>query len=86
MLGFVLSTISFSVMIYALNRRHGTHPDDQSTRTKYRILVLATIVSIAIGWAVDELDGDAAKPHLSITQTMQSGDPVAIAKILIGIN
>jgi hypothetical protein len=50
------------------------------------VLVLATIVSIGAGWAVDELDGDAKRPHKSITEVVNSGDPVELIKLMAGIN
>lgn len=86
MLGFIISTLAFSVAVYFLNRHHKIHPTEQPPSLKTRILLIATVASIAVGWVVDELDGDADKPHLSLAQVIQSGDPVLIAKAMIGFN
>ena len=86
MLGFCISTVVFSVAVGLLNRHHGLHPDEQPHSLKTRILIIATIASIGIGWLVDKLDGDANKPQASMAQIIHSGDPLLIAKAIIGIN
>jgi hypothetical protein len=85
-LGFIISTLAFSVAVYALNRHHGIIEAHQTPAQKGRVLVLATLFSLLAGWVVDKLDGDAAKPHLSMRQVIDSGDPVVIARYIIGIN
>ncbi len=52
------------------------------------VMVAATFISIGAGWAVDQLDGDAElhKNDPSLTEVVQSGDPVKIAKLLAGFN
>ena len=49
-------------------------------------MAIATIVSLGAGWAVDKLDGDAElhKNDPSMMEVLQSGDPVKIAKLLVG--
>lgn len=87
MLNFFISTIAFSLAAYALNRMFKTHL--ASTRsTSIAVMVAATLFSITIGWIVDELDGDAElhKNDPSLMEVVQGGDPVKIAKLLVGFN
>jgi hypothetical protein len=60
-----------------------------STRTRtIAVMTIATLISIGAGWAVDKLDGEAElhKNDQSITEIVKSGDPVKIAKLLVGLN
>jgi hypothetical protein len=52
------------------------------------VILIATLISIASGWATDQLDGEAElhKNDPSILQVVQSGDPVQVAKLLAGFN
>ncbi len=88
MLNFFISTIAFSIAVFALNR----YLDAQgivSTRTRtITVMIVATLVSIGAGCVVDTLDGDAAlhKNDPSIAEVVQGGDPLKIAKLLAGFN
>lgn len=86
MLGFIISTIAFSIAAYGLNRAFDTHGIEHGKSRNLVVLVFATVVSIGVGWIVDKLDGDADKPQKPMTEVIQSGDPVALTKMLIGIN
>ena len=88
MLNFFISTIAFSLAIYALNRYLDSL---EIVRTRSRtmiVMMLATFVSIGVGMAVDQLDGEAElhKNDPSLTDIVKGGDPVEIAKLLSGIN
>jgi hypothetical protein len=88
MLNFIISTIVFSVVAFALNR-HFDAQELASTRSRTMIvMVAATLISIGAGWAVDILDGDAElhKNEPSMMDVIQSGDPMKIAKLLAGFN
>lgn len=88
MLGFIISTIAFSLVAYALKRYlEATRPASTASH-KLNVMIVATVVSIGVGWLVDKLDGDSKLPQnkVSIADTLQSGDPVKIAKLFIGIN
>ena len=88
MLGFVLSTISFTIVAYAMNRYFKAKSIDQTNSHKMLVMVMATFISIGTGWLVDNLDGDAKLPekNISIVDVIKSGDPMQIAMKLIGIN
>ena len=86
MLNFIVSTAAFSLAAFGLNRLLANQPGRALAPNGFIVLVVATLVSIGAGWVVDELDGDADKPHPSISQVIHSGDPVLITKTLIGIN
>lgn len=88
MLNFIISTITFFVAIFILNRYLDNQGIENSRFRKIVILVAATLISIAVGWIVDKLDGDAElhKNEPSFSATIQSGDPVGIAKLLAGIH
>lgn len=88
MLGFIISTIAFSVVAYAMNRYFKAQSIDQTNSHKMLVLVAATLISIGTGWVVDNLDGDAKLPekNISFMDVMKSGDPMQIAMKLIGIN
>ncbi len=85
MLNFVVSTITFSIAAFILNRILKTHPDSPRSIT-LTVVIVATIVSLGAGWAVDQLDGDAElhKNDPSMTEVVKSGDPMKIAKMLVG--
>ena len=88
MLGFLISTIAFSMAAYALNRYFDAQALDSTRSRKVLVMAAATFISMGAGWFVDRLDGDAESPrkNVSITSVIQSGDPVLIAKMLAGIN
>jgi hypothetical protein len=52
------------------------------------VMVAATLVSIGAGMAIDQLDGEAElhKNDPSLTDVVKSGDPLKIAKALVGFN
>ncbi len=86
MLGFILSTIAFSIALQALNRHFGVEHEDKASSKKATVIVIATLFSLGVGWTTDKLDGDADKPQKSIAEVVKSGDPLLIAKMLIGIS
>lgn len=88
MLNFIISTIAFFVVIFILNRYLDNMGIENSRFRKIVVLVAATLISIAVGWVVDKIDGDAElhKNDPSISETIQSGDPVGIAKLLVGVH
>lgn len=86
MLGFVISTIAFSLAVYALNRYLDSHELDSNRSRKILVMTFATVVSIGAGWLTDKLDGDADLPHPSVAEVIQGGDPMQMAKILAGVN
>lgn len=88
MLNFIISTIAFFVAIFILNRYLDNMGIGQSRFRKIVVIVAATLISIAVGWVVDKIDGEAElhKNDPSISEIIQSGDPVGIAKLLAGIH
>jgi|GEM_PF-605858 len=88
MLGFFISTIAFSLAAYTLNRHFDAQEIDGTRSRKIIVLTVATLFSMGIGWAVDKFDGDAElhQNSASITDVIQSGDPVRILKMLAGFN
>ncbi len=88
MLGFIISTIAFFVVAYAMNRYYKAQSIDQTNSHKMMVMVTATIISFGTGWLVDNLDGDAKLPekNISFMDVIKSGDPMQIAMKLIGIN
>lgn len=88
MLNFLISTIAFSVAVYALNRFFDNQAISSTRSRTMIVMVAATLISIGAGWAVDVIDGDAElhKNDPSIAEVVKSGDPVKIAKVLAGFN
>ena len=88
MLSFIISTFAFFLAAYALNRYLDAQELDSNRTRNILVMVVATFISFGAGWLVDKLDGDAALPqhNVSVVDVMQSGDPVKIAKLLVGIN
>ena len=88
MLSFIISMIVFFLAAYALNRYFRARELDNTRSLSILVMVVATFISIGTGWLVDKLDGDAALPqhNVSVVEVIQSGDPVKIAKVLVGIN
>lgn len=88
MFNFFISTIAFSLAVYALNR----YLDGQSIyKTRARriiVMMVATLFSMGVSWALEKLDGDAElhKNDPSIADVIKSGDPLQIAKVLAGFN
>ena len=88
MLNFLLSSIAFSIAAYVLNRYlHAKNILTAQSRSLV-VMLLATIFSIGVGWATDQLDGEAElhKNDPTFTEIVKSGDPVKLVKLLIGIN
>ena len=87
MINFLVSTITFSLVVCVLNRIFNAHSANHRSIT-LTVMVVATLFSIGIGWVVDKLDGDAElhKNDPSMMETIKSGDSVKIAKLLIGFN
>ena len=81
MLGFILSTIAFSIVAYAMNRYFKVQSIDQTNSHKMWVMVIATMISIGTGLLVDHLDGDAKLPEkkISFIEVIKSGDPMQIA-------
>lgn len=88
MLNFLISTIAFSVAVYALNRFINNQAIASTRSRTMIVMAAATLISIGAGWAVDVIDGDAElhKNDPSIAEVVKSGDPVKIARILAGLN
>lgn len=88
MLNFIISTLAFSVAVYGMNRYFDTLALGRTATRTLLVVIAATLISIAAGWLVDELDGDAAlhKNDPSIVDKLESGDPLQIAKVLAGFN
>ncbi len=87
MINFIVSTVAFSLTAYLLNRYFKTHPDS-SRHITLSIMAVATLVSIGAGWVADEVDGEAErhKNDPGLSEIVKSGDPIKIAKFLVGIN
>ena len=88
MLGFFISTIAFSLAAYALNLHFDTQEIDGTRSRKIIVMTVATLFSMGVGWAVDKFDGDAEihQNNVSITDVIQSGDPVRMLKMLAGFD
>ena len=88
MLNFIISTIAFSLSVCGLNRYFDAQPTSSMLSRTMIVMVTATIISIAAGWTLDQLDGEAQlhKNDPSITEIVKSGDPIQIAKVLAGFN
>lgn len=88
MLNFLISTIAFTVAVYALNRLFDTQTIASTHSRTMIVMIAATLISIGAGWYVDVIDGDAElhKNDPLIAEVLKSGDPVKIAKILAGFN
>jgi hypothetical protein len=88
MLNFFISSIAFSIAAYALNRYlHAQNIVSTQSRSLV-VMLVATIISIGAGWAIDQLDGEAKlhKNDPTFTEIIKSGDPVKLVKLLIGFN
>lgn len=85
MLGLVTSTLAFSGAFYGLNHYFNKSSLEGMRHSKLIILLLATLVSMGVGWMTDKLDGDADLPQHSMVEVLEQGDPVQIAKMLVGI-
>ena len=86
MLGFIISTLAFSLAAYALNRYFDSKNPAIKNSRKWHVLIAATAFSMGVGWLVDNIDGDSKLPAVSMADTLRSGDPIKIAKLLAGIN
>lgn len=86
MLNFIISTIAFFAAVYSLNIYVNTLNITASRSRTVLVMLVATLISIAAGWAVDQLDGEAElhKNDPSIMDVVQTGDPMKIAKLLAG--
>jgi len=88
MLNFLISTIAFSFAAYVLNHIFNSLELGSTRSRSLVVMVVATIISLGAGWAIDKLDGEAElhKNEPSIADIAKSGDPVKIAKMLTGFN
>lgn len=88
MLNFIITTAVFSFAVFGLNRYFDAQSINGTRSRTMIVMVAATLISIGAGWAVDQIDGDAElhKNDPSMTDVVQSGDPVKIAKLLAGFN
>lgn len=88
MLNFVISTIAFSIAVYALNRYFDAQAANSARSRTMIVMVAATLISIGAGWAIDQLDDEAElhKNDPSMMEVVQGGDPIKIAKLLTGFN
>ncbi|MBA3696363.1 MAG: hypothetical protein H0W85_06310 [Methylotenera sp.] len=88
MLNFIISTIAFFVAIFILNRYLNNLDIENSRFRKIIVFVAATLISLGVGWAVDEIDGDAKlhENEPSFSEVVKEGDPSQIAKLLAGIH
>jgi len=86
MLGFILSTLAFSYAVVVLDRQLKKRGMGAAVKHKLFVALAATLLSIAVGWAVDEVDGDADLPQkkMSFSEAMHSGDAALIAGKIIG--
>lgn len=87
MLSLVLSTVVFFVAAYLLNRHLDQEGLDRGMLRKILVGMVATVVSVGAGWALDKLDGNANTPGKNppIADVRQNGDPAKILKALSGI-
>ena len=88
MLNFVLSTIAFSLAIYGFDRYFKARSVTKTDKHKFLVFVLATLISIGVGYLVDIVDGDfyLPKKDAALVDVLNSGDPLLIAKTILGIN
>jgi hypothetical protein len=88
MLNFFISSIAFSLSAYVLNRYLQTKNIISTQSRSLVVMLLATIISIGVGWTTDQLDGEAElhKNDPTFTEIVKSGDPVKLVKLLIGLN
>jgi len=88
MLNFVLSTIAFSLSIYCCDHYFKMKSVTKTDKHKFLVFVFATLISIGVGYLVDIVDGDfyLPKKDISLIEVVKSGDPLLIAKTIIGIN
>ena len=88
MLNLVLSTIAFSLAIYGFDRYFKAMSLTKTDKHKFLVFVLATLVSIGVGYIVDIVDGDfyLPKKEISVVDVMKSGDPLLISKTILGID
>ena len=59
MLSFIVSTISFFAAIFIFNRYLNNWGIENSRFRKIIVAVAATLISIGVGWIVDQVDGNA---------------------------
>jgi len=52
------------------------------------VFLLATLISVGVGYLVDIVDGDfyLPKKDISLVDVLKSGDPLLISKTILGIN
>lgn len=88
MLNFVLSTIAFSLAIYGFDRYFKARSVKKTDKHKFLVFILATLISIVVGYLVDIVDGDfyLPKKDVALVDVVNSGDPLLIAKTILGIN
>ncbi len=88
MLNFVLSSIAFSLAIYGFDNYFKAKSVTKTDKHKFLVFVLATLISIGVGYLVDIVDGDfyLPKKDIALVDVIKSGDPLLIAKTILGIN
>ena len=88
MLNFVLSTIAFSLAIYGFDRYFKARSVTKTDKHKFLVFVLATLISIGVGYIVDIVDGDfyLPKKDVALVDVLESRDPLQMAKAILGIN
>jgi hypothetical protein len=88
MLNFLISSIAFSLAAYVLNSYLHAKNIVSTQSHSLVVMLLATIISIGVGWATDQLDGEAElhKNDPTFNEIVKSGDPVKLVKLLIGFN
>ena len=74
--------------MYGLNKYFDAREHANKRSRTMIVMVIATLVSIGSGMAIDQLDGEAElhKNDPSLTDVVRNGDPLKIAKLLTGFN
>lgn len=88
MLYFFISTVAFSIDVFALNRYFDAQGLDSTRYRTIAVMIVVIFISIGAGGVVDRLDDDAElhKNDPSTAEVVQSGYPLKIAKLLAGFN
>jgi hypothetical protein len=88
MLNFLISSIAFSLAAYGLNHYMNAKNIVNVQSRSLVVMLVATIISLGVGWATDQLDGEAElhKNDPTFTEIVKSGDPVKLVKLFIGFN
>jgi len=86
MLSFLISTVTFSVAAYVLNRFLDAHGIDSTRSRTIIVMLLATFISIGADWTIAEFSGDAQahQKNVAMSEALHNGDSVQILKMLAG--